>query len=247
MALRLDELKVMAEGRWGDVYAAYSVEMEGRGHVHCPFTAHADRNPSFRFDGRTGKYWCSCSQGDAIDFVQAMTGCGIGQATDRIADILMLGPGMTPEERAEIEREREIENERYRKIDAWHDRQCRAIGQDRKRNGLEPEAIGSKTWWEWLRVEALIRTRERWVELIHGHTETTTVQGVYWPPDGPGEGYVRPADRFEVTRILCAGIDDDYGERRSGEHWMGFPHRPWAHCKETRDGEGEAEATEIEI
>jgi hypothetical protein len=55
-------------GREEEIYSCFTPR--SRTHVRCPFPDHDDRNPSFRSDSRTGRWFCTCGTGDVLDFVQ---------------------------------------------------------------------------------------------------------------------------------------------------------------------------------
>lgn len=182
----IEHLKRAAAGRWGEVFGYYGVEPR-RGHVRCPLPHHDDRHPSFRVDVEQGRYFCSCGAGDAIDFVAAMCDVAVPVAARQIADLLLVGPGETPEELRAIAAAKEGREAHLRRIDAWHSRGCDHIGARRRANGPEPVPAGSARWWDWARTAARIDTAERWLDYLHSRG---------------GEGYVRGADRFDLVRLL---------------------------------------------
>lgn len=57
-------------GQESEIYSRFVPNR--RTHIRCPFPDHEDRNPSFRSDSRTGRWFCSCGSGDVLDFVQRM-------------------------------------------------------------------------------------------------------------------------------------------------------------------------------
>jgi hypothetical protein len=55
-------IKQAAAGREQDVLDALGVDWRsGKPHIHCPYRGHRDRNPSWRWDARERKAFCSCS------------------------------------------------------------------------------------------------------------------------------------------------------------------------------------------
>jgi putative DNA primase/helicase len=67
-----DETRAALIGREGEVLAALGINAPRRGHIRCPIPSHDDRNPSWRFDFRTGRWHCTCGSGDIFDLVIAM-------------------------------------------------------------------------------------------------------------------------------------------------------------------------------
>jgi hypothetical protein len=55
-------------GREDEIYSRFVPPK--RTHTRCPFPSHEDRNPSFRLDSRTGRWFCTCGSGDVLDFIQ---------------------------------------------------------------------------------------------------------------------------------------------------------------------------------
>ena len=69
----ISETRLLARGREYEVFGAMSGFLPPqRRHMHCPLGTHPDRNPSFRWDDRTGRYHCTCSNGDLLDLVVAL-------------------------------------------------------------------------------------------------------------------------------------------------------------------------------
>jgi hypothetical protein len=106
----ISQTLALATGRAGAVLAALGIAPPRRGHMRCPLGRHADRNPSFRWDDRRERWFCTCGRGDLLDLVQAM-----GVAHDHISaaafvrDVLGEEPldkrrPETPQQRAERER-----------------------------------------------------------------------------------------------------------------------------------------------
>jgi hypothetical protein len=56
-------------------------------HINCPFPGHDDRNPSWRWDERERRWFCTCGGGDVIDAVRNMLGGSLGDACDYIRSV----------------------------------------------------------------------------------------------------------------------------------------------------------------
>lgn len=67
MNTTISEIAAFLRGREFEGYGAIGITPPTRGHIRCPLGTHADRNPSFRVDARTGKWHCTCGHGDVID------------------------------------------------------------------------------------------------------------------------------------------------------------------------------------
>lgn len=66
------ETKAACRGREHEVLPVLSVTPPRRGKMRCPTLAHDDRDPSWRWDERRGRWHCTCGGGDIFDLVQAM-------------------------------------------------------------------------------------------------------------------------------------------------------------------------------
>ena len=117
----VSETLIYGAGRTGEILAALGITPNKRGaHIHCPFPAHADRNPSWRWDDREGRYYCTCGGGDILDLVIQMGRASSPyDAAGYVRRVLGLPGGdaraETPAERAERRQQIEaarIENER---------------------------------------------------------------------------------------------------------------------------------------
>jgi len=82
--VRAQQAKVVApdihsqvEGRGPEILRALDIRWpprRGQTHIHCPLPLHADRNPSWRWDGRKERWFCTCGSGNIVDLVIAMLG-----------------------------------------------------------------------------------------------------------------------------------------------------------------------------
>lgn len=76
-------------GREGEILAALGIQPDPRGrHRRCPFPAHDDRNPSWRWDHLKARFYCSCSSGSAIDAAALMLGLDDRGAIRWVREIL---------------------------------------------------------------------------------------------------------------------------------------------------------------
>lgn len=93
-------------GRYVDFDRKKSKPSAGIFWACCPF--HGERSPSFKVDDRKGFYHCfGCgATGDVITFLREIQGCSFAEAIQalggRVEDVI------TPERRAQMEREREV-------------------------------------------------------------------------------------------------------------------------------------------
>jgi hypothetical protein len=82
-------VKAALRGREFDLLRHLGVDwpQRGRGHIHCPFPGHDDRNPSWRWDAQDARYYCTCAPqgGDVLDVAQRMLGCALPEALAHIA------------------------------------------------------------------------------------------------------------------------------------------------------------------
>lgn len=84
-------------GREDEIYSRF-VPRKGA-HTRCPFPSHEDRNPSFRPDSRTGRWFCTCGSGDVLDFIQRIgLAHNAGAAAAYVRDTLGLAPIATTRE-----------------------------------------------------------------------------------------------------------------------------------------------------
>src|SRR5262249_40665994 len=83
-------IKQAVAGREEEVLDALGVDWRrGRPHIHCPYRGHPDRNPSWRWDARARKAFCSCNTADSIfDVVMKVEGIAFEAAKIRVAELL---------------------------------------------------------------------------------------------------------------------------------------------------------------
>jgi len=59
--VRTREIRAVVKGRENDILDALGIAWRnGRPHIACPYPDHDDHNPSWRFDARTGRVFCTC-------------------------------------------------------------------------------------------------------------------------------------------------------------------------------------------
>jgi hypothetical protein len=63
---------------------------DGHPHIKCPFLAHLDRNPSWRWDAGKRAAFCTCTDKpqSIFDVIMRTVGCDFAQAANRAAEIL---------------------------------------------------------------------------------------------------------------------------------------------------------------
>ena len=80
-------------GREAEVLRALGIEWKkGAHHISCPYPDHADQNPSWRWDERKARAFCTCitQRGghSILDIVKRMEGIEFDAAKLRVAEIL---------------------------------------------------------------------------------------------------------------------------------------------------------------
>ena len=71
------DIHSQVEGRGPEILRALDIRWpprRGHTHIHCPLPLHADRNPSWRWDDRKERWFCTCGSGNIVDLVIAMLG-----------------------------------------------------------------------------------------------------------------------------------------------------------------------------
>src|SRR5215472_11835472 len=79
------------KGRESDVLDALKIPWrEGKQHINCPYPDHPDNNPSWRWDTRKARAYCSCYGGgmSILDVIMRMESIDIGRAMVRTAELL---------------------------------------------------------------------------------------------------------------------------------------------------------------
>jgi putative DNA primase/helicase len=86
-----DEIKKAVVAREWDVLRALNIPWNGatRGHIHCPYPDHDDRNPSWRWDDQNHVAHCTCSKSDSIfDVVMKKRGVSFDDAKIFVAETI---------------------------------------------------------------------------------------------------------------------------------------------------------------
>ena len=66
--VRTREIRAAVKGRESDILDALGIAWRnGRPHIACPYPNHDDHDPSWRFDTRTGRAFCTCINGPKSD------------------------------------------------------------------------------------------------------------------------------------------------------------------------------------
>jgi hypothetical protein len=91
--VRTKDVRAAAKGRESDILDALGIAWRnGRPHIPCPYPDHDDRNPSWRFDARTGRAFCTCiidGKSDGIfDVVMKMKAADFDAAKIIVAELL---------------------------------------------------------------------------------------------------------------------------------------------------------------
>ncbi len=84
-------IQAAVRGRETDVLAALGIQWNGHTHIHCPFPDHDDANPSWRWDLRRARGFCTCAAGKALsifDVIGRMQGGDFDAAKIRAAEML---------------------------------------------------------------------------------------------------------------------------------------------------------------
>lgn len=71
------DIHSQVQGRGREIMRALDIQWpprRGQTHIHCPLPLHADRNPSWRWDDRKERWFCTCGSGNIVDLVIAMLG-----------------------------------------------------------------------------------------------------------------------------------------------------------------------------
>ena len=113
-------------------------------HINCPFPDHDDKDPSWRWDSRKNRFYCSRDHGvggnSAVDAVRLMHGCDFNTAAKWCRATLFgdtAPPSFTVEDRAAREAEREEEKRKKQEEDEARHRAVQKKAQEQLR-GLRP-------------------------------------------------------------------------------------------------------------
>lgn len=79
------------KGHEAEILDALEIDwLAGHPHITCPYPAHDDTSPSWRWDDKKGRAFCTCIQGShsILDVIMAMEGVDFEVAKVRAAEIL---------------------------------------------------------------------------------------------------------------------------------------------------------------
>lgn len=78
------------KGRETDILGKLGIDWRKGGHISCPYPDHHDRNPSWRFDNKTGRALCTCiTKSDGIfDIVMKVKRLDFEAAKIRVAEFI---------------------------------------------------------------------------------------------------------------------------------------------------------------
>lgn len=80
------EIKDSIAGREEQILDALRIPWESKRPIRCPFVDHDDQNPSWRWDSRKSKFYCSCGHGDVFDIVARVLGISTKKAARWVMD-----------------------------------------------------------------------------------------------------------------------------------------------------------------
>ena len=85
-------IKQAVQGHEAAVLTALSIPWQGgRPHVRCPYSDHADEHPSWRWDERKARAYCTCLEDggdDIFDIVMKITSVSFGDAKLKVAEAI---------------------------------------------------------------------------------------------------------------------------------------------------------------
>ncbi len=85
-------IKEIVRGHETEVLDALGIDWrKGRPHINCPYADHADEHPSWRYDERKSRAYCTCLEDggdDIFDIVMKIEGCDFATAKLRVAEII---------------------------------------------------------------------------------------------------------------------------------------------------------------
>jgi hypothetical protein len=83
------QAQAIINGRQLQVLAALGIHWrQSSKHIRCPFPDHDDHNPSWRWDDASGKWFCTCGNGDVLDAVQRMRGVAFKAAVAFVEQVV---------------------------------------------------------------------------------------------------------------------------------------------------------------
>lgn len=83
------DIRQVVQGREVEILDALGIRWrDQRPHITCPYPDHPDKNPSWRFDERTGRAICTCGSHSIFDILMKIEGISFDAAKIRAAEIL---------------------------------------------------------------------------------------------------------------------------------------------------------------
>jgi hypothetical protein len=84
-------IKTAVAGRETEILSALGISWHGKSpHIRCPYSDHRDEHPSWRWDQKKGRAYCTCTRSDSIfDVVTKVKGLDFEAA--KIAAAEMIG------------------------------------------------------------------------------------------------------------------------------------------------------------
>jgi phage/plasmid primase-like uncharacterized protein len=89
--VRTQDILAAVRGHETEILGALGINYRGRAHIHCPFPDHNDVNPSWRWDQRKAKAFCTCANGHALgifDVLARIEGIDFEAAKIRAAELI---------------------------------------------------------------------------------------------------------------------------------------------------------------
>ena len=89
--VRTADIRAAIKGREADLLNALNIPWrDGKPHIRCPYISHFDNNPSWRWDERKARAYCTCHAGghSALDVLMYIEGINFEAAKLRAAELL---------------------------------------------------------------------------------------------------------------------------------------------------------------
>src|SRR5215472_5858595 len=83
------DIRAAVKGRETDLLDALKIDWRGANtHISCPYPDHADNNPSWRWDERKCKAFCTCGARDVLGVLMSVEGIEFDTAKIHAAELL---------------------------------------------------------------------------------------------------------------------------------------------------------------
>jgi hypothetical protein len=83
------DIRVAIRGHETDILDGLGISWpKGHSHIRCPYRDHADDNPSWRWDTRKRKAFCTCGARDVLGVLMGVEGVDFDRAKIRAAELL---------------------------------------------------------------------------------------------------------------------------------------------------------------